>query len=141
MPQLTVRRKGFSRKAFTIMRNGKKIKMPATKVSPTTYKETDRGAPGRGKKVIPKLKSGALGGKGFFMKPKSIQKEIVFKVAKEKGERVAMGRLAALQSYFKRTEPKYSKRAKELRTEVAGSFKGKKQVPYGQGFRRKRRSM
>ena len=53
MSKLRVKRKGYHRKAFVVHRNGKRIKMKATYVSPTTFTIKDRGRKGRGQKVIP----------------------------------------------------------------------------------------
>jgi hypothetical protein len=55
-------RKGYHRKAYT-RKNGTKVKAANVKacyVPPSTYLIKDRGAPGRGKKVLPKLRPGAM---------------------------------------------------------------------------------
>jgi len=61
---LIVHRKGYWRKGFTIIRNGKKIRIPKAYIPPTTYRIKDRGKRGRGKKVI-KVKRGALSKYGY----------------------------------------------------------------------------
>lgn len=135
MAILTVHKKGYTRKAYT--RKGG-IKVKATKVSPSTFSIKDRGATGRGTKIIPPLKAGKLGGKGFFAKSKSQQKKIAFADAKKRGEKKTVGSLRAIQVFNKRVNPKVSNRAKQLSKEVAGSFKGKKQVSYPSGFKKKK---
>jgi hypothetical protein len=42
-----------------------------------------------------------------------------------------------LQVFFKTTDPQKSRRALELSKKVAGSFKGKQEVNYPEGFRKK----
>jgi len=136
---IPVRRKGYKRKGYTATRKGgKKVKVSPAKVKPSsTFKIRDRGKAGRGPKVVPPLKKGALGGPGFFDRPKSDQENIVFNRAREIGERKVVGELRALQVFFKRTDPEKSRRALELSKKVAGSFKGKEEVEYPEGFRRK----
>ncbi len=86
----TYRRKAYSRKAYTIHRNGKTIHIPATKVKPTyvpatTYKITDRGAPGRGKKLI-RIKPGELIGVGYSTsKPARARRIALAKAVKKYG--------------------------------------------------------
>ena len=57
--------------------------------------------------------------------------------AKEVGEKRAVGELRALQVFFKKTDPEKSRRALELSKKVAGSFKGKEEVEYPEGLRKK----
>lgn len=59
MRTLTVHRKGYHRKGYVAHRNGKTYRVRPTRVPPSTYKIKDRGAPGRGKKII-KIKKGKL---------------------------------------------------------------------------------
>ncbi len=132
--QLVIHRKGYRRRAYTINRGGKVIRVKETWIRPTTYTVPDRGKPGRGPKVIPPLRKGALGGPGFFDLPLEEQKKIVFERARKVGEKKVIGELRALQVFFKRTQPEKAKRAKELSELVAGSFQGKKYVGYPQGF-------
>jgi hypothetical protein len=131
---LVVHRRGYRRKGYTINRGGKVIKIKETWVKPSTYTIPDRGKPGRGQKVIPPLRKGALGGSGFFDLSKKEQEKIVFERARKVGEKKVIGELRALQVFFKRTQPKKAQRAKELSKLVAGSFKGKQYVGYPQGF-------
>ena len=139
MSKLTVRRKGYTRKAFTARRGGKKVRVRKATVKPSTFTIRDRGKPGRGPKVVPPLAKGALGGPGFFNRPSAIQKQIVFRRAKKMGERKVVGELRALQVFFKKTDPAKSRRALELSKKIAGSFKGRKQVSYPHGYRKKQR--
>lgn len=138
MATLTVSRKGYKRKAFTARRGGKKVRIGSSRVKPSTFKISDRGKPGRGPKLVPPLARGALGGPGFFNRPKAEQKQIVFRRAEKLGERKVVGELRALQVFFKTTSPSKSKRALELSKQVAGSFKGKEKVDFPKGFRKKK---
>lgn len=137
MAKLTIRRKAYTRKAYTARRGGKKVKVGKSQVRPSTFKTTDRGKKGRGPKVVPPLKEGALGGPGFFGRPNKEQEKIVFNRAKKLGEKKVVGELRALQVFFKTTDPQKSKRALELSKKIAGSFKDKQQVRYPEGFRKK----
>lgn len=137
MAKLTVRRKGYARKAYTAKRGGKKVRVARVRVKPSTFKIRDRGKPGRGPKVVPPLEKGAFGGPGFFSRSSDEQKRIVFKRARKMGERKVVGELRALQVFFKTTDPRKSRRALQLSKQVAGSFKGKQKVRYPRGFRRK----
>jgi|SRR5918993_5490435 hypothetical protein len=134
---ITVRRKGYKRKGYTAKRRGRKVRVSAARVKPSTFSIRDRGKAGRGPKVVPPLKEGALGGPGFFERSENEQEQIVFERAKEIGERKVVGELRALQVFFKKTDPQKSRRALELSKKVAGSFKGKEQVEYPEGLRRK----
>ena len=138
MANIIVRKKGHKRKAFTITRAGRKIRVPATRVKASAFRIKDRGAPGRGRKVVPPLKKGVLGGPGFFKKSASEQKRIVFGRAKRLGEKKVVGELRALQVFFKRTSPEKSKRALTLSQKVAGSFRGQQEVRYPRGFSKKK---
>jgi hypothetical protein len=137
MATLTVRKKGYKRKAYTARRGGKKVRVSRATIKPSTFKIRDRGKPGKGPKVVPPLAKGALGGPGFFSRPRGEQKQIVFRRAKRMGERKVVGELRALQVFFKTTSPSKSKRALELSKQVAGSFKGKQNVGYPEGMSKK----
>lgn len=138
MSSIVVRRKGYTRKAYKAKRGGKTVRVGQTRVKPSKFTIKDRGKKGRGPKVVPPLERGALGGSGFFNRPKESQERIVVNRAKRFGERKVMGELRALQVFFKKTQPQKSKRALELSKKVTGSFKGKEQVGYPHGYRRKR---
>lgn len=113
------------------------VRVAKARVKPSTFKISDRGKRGRGPKVVPPLKKGALGGPGFFNRPSNEQKQIVFRRAKKIGERRVVGELRALHVFLKRTDPQKSRRALQLSKQVAGSFKGKHVVGFPAGFRRK----
>lgn len=83
---------------------------------------------------MPPLEEGALGGPGFFRRPGDEQERIVFARAKKLGEKKVVGELRALQVFFKRTDPRKSRRALELSKKVAGSFRDRQQVEYPEGF-------
>ena len=134
MAKLTVHRKGHARKAYTTKRGGKTVRVKRSRVKPSTFSVSDRGRRGRGPKIVPPLEEGALGGPGFFHRPEDEQERIVFERAEKLGEKKVVGELRALQVFFKRTDPQKSKRALELSKKVAGSFKGKQEVPYPEGF-------
>jgi hypothetical protein len=134
MARLTVHRKGHARKAYTAKRGGKTVRVKKSQVKPSTFSTLDRGKKGKGPKLVPPLEEGALGGPGFFGRPEGEQEETVFERAKEMGEKKVVGELRALQVFFKRTDPQKSKRALELSKKVAGSFKGRQQVKYPEGF-------
>jgi len=137
--KITVRRKGYKRKGYTARRGGRKIKVSASKAKPSKFDIHDRGKPGRGRKVVPPLEEGALGGPGFFNRSEDEQEQIVFNRAKENGERKVVGELRALQVFFKTTDPQKSSRALELSKKVAGSFKDKQEVDYPEGLARSNR--
>jgi hypothetical protein len=137
MSKVTIRRKEYTRKAFTANRRGKKVRVSSAKVRPSTFTIRDRGKPGRGPKLVPSPAGGALGGPGFFNRPHDEQKEIVFRRAKRMGERKVVGELRALQVFFKTIDPRKSRRALQLSKQVAGSFKRKETVGFPGGFRRK----
>ena len=121
--KLTVHRKGFT---------FKKGKAKGKRVKPKTYKIPDRGAPGRGKKIIPKLKKGGLG--ITFDMSMMEQKRILKNKAMSRGEKKVTSSLIALETLNKRQNPKVSRRAKELAHWVAGSFRGRRYVGYPRGL-------
>ncbi len=135
--KITVRRKGYKRKAYTAKRGGKKVRVSAAQIKPSTFKIHDRGKAGRGPKVVPPLEKGALGGPGFFDRSEDEQEQIIFDRAREVGERKVVGELRALQVFLKKTDPQKSRRALELSKKVAGSFKDRQEVGYPEGLRRK----
>lgn len=110
MAELTVRKKGYYRKPY-VRKGG--VRVEGSHVEGSTFKIKDRGAPGRGEKVID-VKEGGLGGEGFFEKPKQQQHFILGGVVRREGKQVAMGRLRALQVFNKRTNPKVSREAAQL---------------------------
>ena len=129
MPKLTIHRKGFT---------FKKGKAKGTRVKPKTFKIKDRGMPGRGKKVIPTLKKGALG--VHFKDPAIKRRRHLIKLAKRIGEKKVMGMLQAIVVYNKNVNPMLSKKAALDRTFIAKSFIGKKRVKTGTGLYKRKRS-
>jgi len=107
--KLRIDRKAHKRRSY--LRNGKIIK--GSYVDRTVYYAKDRGKPGRGKKII-KIKHPGTLGKDFFKKSEKEQKKILGKIAETKGEKVAGGRMRAIQVLTKRTNPKVSRRAASL---------------------------
>lgn len=103
-----------------------------TRVMPTSFLIKDRGAPGRGKKVLPELKKGTLG--ISFSESASVRRRKLVVLAKRIGEKKVMGKLQALVVFNKRTNPVLSKKASSDRRFVASSFVGKKRVRTGTGL-------
>jgi len=139
MAKLLVHKKGYVRKAHHrkgyVRKDGVRVKptkVKASKVSPTTYEMVDRGARGRGKKIIPTLKRGTLG--VDFSKPAKERRKQEIKLAKKIGEKKVVSKLIALEVLNKRVNPSLAKKAKADAHFIAGSFKGKKQVEYPKGF-------
>ena len=139
--KLTVHRKGYTRKAHHrksyVRSDGIRVKassVGASRVPASSFKIKDRGAVGRDKKVVPELKEGTLGGKGFFSKSTKQRHAIESKLAKRHGETSVMGKLSSVSVLNKRTNPSVSKKAKGDKHWVGGSYKGKKKVKYPTGF-------
>lgn len=126
MARLLVKRQGF-------VRGGERPGM----VGPTAFFIRDRGLPGRGPKIIPPLAPGGLGGPGFFALKLDQQREILFRQARNEGERAVVAKLRAIQVLNKRTNPQVSREAERLGRMVAGSFIDRRQVPFPQGLRRR----
>jgi len=85
--KLRVHRKGYYRRPY-IRKGG--IKVKGTYVPPATYTIEDRGAPGRGKKIITDLKEGRLKKYGYSIdKPAEERRKALAKAVEEYGaERV-----------------------------------------------------
>lgn len=133
--KLTVHKKAYHRKAFVAHRKGKLVHVKAAHVPAATFRITDRGAVGRGRPVVGKLKRGTLG--VHFHKSESARHKVEAAHAKKYGEKHVVHQLVALAVLNKRTNPELARKAAEDAHWVAGSFKGKKKVAYGTGFRRK----
>jgi hypothetical protein len=134
MIEVTAHRK---KRGWISHRKGKIIRVHPKKAT-WTYRKKDVGAIGIGEKVLPTLKKGTLGGKGFFTMPEEKQKAILAKIAREQGEKVAMNKIGALGVLLKRTKPTYAKRAMELKHWVAGEFVGRKEIGFPLGLKRRR---
>lgn len=144
MAKITVHRKGYERKAHSrsgyVRRDGVRVSpanVDRAVVPPTVFKIKDRGARGRGKKVFPPLKKGALGIN--FSNKAMTRRAKLDKLAKKIGEKKVVGRLRAIQVLNKRTNPAVSKKALADSKYIAGSFKGKKKVKFPTGFRKKQK--
>jgi uncharacterized protein DUF5771 len=139
MAMLTVHVGPYKRKAFTVSRSGKIVKVRAATVKAHTKRVEDVGLPGRtppSRRFIPPLKPGALG-ISFDETPQARRRKLAGK-AKRVGEKAVVGRLRAIQVLTKNTNPSVSRKAKADAHYIAGVFVGKRRVPYGEGFRRRK---
>jgi len=103
MVQITTKRKGYWRKAYT-RADGTRVKR--TWVPATTFKRSDVGSKGvrsRGAKQGPYSKQkpwitreGKLGGAGYFSKPAATRHRLLNKCVKEYGYRSCLGSLMVL---------------------------------------------
>lgn len=114
MPNLRIHRKAYTTKR-------------GTKVSATSFSIKDRGNKGRGVKIITITQPGVLGA-GFMSLPVAEQHKILIRTTKKYGEMSTQGRLQALATFNKNTNPSLAKRAQELRSWVAGNFQGTKYI-------------
>lgn len=125
MGKLRIDRKAYRRKAY---RRKSGVMVKRTKVPRTKFLIKDRGKPGRGPKILPKLKKGGL---GFPLKGKSqswINKKALAH-ARVVGERKGAGQLRALQVLNKRTNPTISRKAAKAAKYVyknIGTYRGVK---------------
>ncbi len=139
MAKLTVQVGPYKRKAFTAARKGKIVTVRAATVRAHTKEVEDAGLPGRtplSRRFIPPLKPGALG-VSFDETADARRKKLAGK-AKRVGEKAVVGRLRAIQVLTKNTNPAVSRKAKADAHYIAGVFVGKRRVPYGEGFRRRK---
>ena len=113
-----------TRKSF--IRKGKRIKA-------TTFFIKDRGRPGRGPVLFKITKRGSLGGRGFFKKSTLARHRILMKLARRIGEKRVQGKLQAISTFTKRTNPRVSKLAARDRRFIARRFIGRKVVRLGKG--------
>lgn len=94
--QLKIRRKGYTRKV-----GGKQVR-----VKPVTYCTPDKGKPGRGPKLIPKLKKGTLG-IHYSKEPSAQTRRTKLKACVKKyGYASCVGKVNALRVLNKNTWPK-----------------------------------
>jgi hypothetical protein len=114
-PKLLVKRKAYVRKAyprraFTVLRRGKTIRIPATtvkraRVPPTRFLITDVGALGRGKKIIT-VKKGLLSKYGYSTKhPVTVRREALRRADRAYGTPSLFRKLQAQVVLRKRTQP------------------------------------
>jgi len=137
MAKLTVHVRPYKRKAFTASRRGKIVRVRAASVKAHTKKVKDLGLPGRtppSRRFIPPLKPGALG--VSFDETAGVRRRKLVGKARKMGEKVVVGRLRAIHVLTRRTNPSVSRKAKADARYVAGTFVGKRKVPYGDGFRK-----
>lgn len=73
-----------------------------TRVAGATYCAEDRGAPGRGPKVIEMEHEGSLGGPGYLKKSAKTRHGLLSKAVKKSGYQSVLGKLNALAVYGKR---------------------------------------
>src|SRR5688500_10909659 len=106
--RLTVKKKGYTRKAYVAKSAGKKVHVAASEVPPRSFKVKDGGRSGRRPKMVPPLEEGSLGGKGFFSKPASERHAVLKRLARKLGETSVVGKLRAVQVFNKRVNPALS---------------------------------
>jgi len=139
--KLTIKRKGYWRKGYT-RKDGTKVKR--TWVPASSYKIRDIGAPGRGKKVIPKMRPGRMikdaitcgvMSKRQFEKGKRIGdlsnakiKKLANYLRKKYGQRRAFGMFHA-QVVFRKRQPDGFKRKMKIGREVARGKPGEWDKP------------
>lgn len=107
-------------------------------VKPTTYTQKDRGAPGRGREVLPRSPPGNLRGWKAAQTAR-VRHRILTTVAKADGEKATMARLQLVSTYNKRTAPKAAATARRDISWVASNFRGRVKVPAGTGRSRRKR--
>lgn len=137
MTKLRVHKKGYHRKGFTAHRDHHVYHVKPTTVPASSFEITDRGARGRGAKVVTIKHKGELGGHDFFSKSVHARHATYRKLAEKKGEKHVVGQLRAIQVFNKRVNPELSRKAYEDSHWVAGEFKGHRDVGYPRVFRRK----
>lgn len=98
--KISVTKKASKRKSYK-RKDGTRVK--ASKVKGSTFCVKDRGAPGKGPKVIPPMKEGGLGGPGYLDKSSSARHKILDRCVKSDGYRTCLGRIQALSVLGKRT--------------------------------------
>lgn len=134
MSRLRVHRKSYFRAPYR-RKDGTKVK--GARVDASTFFIRDRGAKGRSRRIIPKLKKGTLG-INFSASATTRRRKLIAK-AKRIGEKKIVGKLRALQVLNKRTNPSLARKALADSKFIAGSFIGRRKVNFPTGFRRKRR--
>ena len=125
---LTVHRRGYYRREY-IRKDG--VKVSACYVPPATFKIKDRGAPGRGKKVIPiKGKMVTKSGKEYHTSLPAKQRHAILRqLVKEHGVSKVWHRLHAMVIMRKRTGGKAAEIFRRDRDWVAKTFGTKELTP------------
>lgn len=145
--EFSVHRKGYERKGFRACRKSThgitcyhvtRTHVPATSFTEHPRAHTLRARGKHPKKYIHIKHKGELGGKGFFSRPASQRRKVYKALAKRKGEKHVVGALRAIQVYNENVNPSLAEKARADSHWVAGEFKGKKDVGYPSGFRRKK---
>ena len=121
---LKIDRKAHTRKA-TAKRKG-------TLVKRTVYIAKDRGKPGRGPTLIKIKKPGSLG--VSFDDTAEVRRKKEALLAKKVGEKSVQGKLQAIATFDKRTNPEVAKKAAADKHWVASNFIGKTKVKSGKGL-------
>lgn len=99
MPRSVCKSDEILRKGYTTKRG--------VRVSPTCI--TDRGAKGKGPKVIPKLKTGAMMGYSTYL-PQAERRSILKQLLKTTDYATVIRRLNAIRTLQKRTSPTVSRK-------------------------------
>lgn len=120
--KLTVHRQAYTRRSY-VKSDGAKVKK--ARIPAADYKVKDRGNPGRGTKVIPKLKSGSLG-KGYFSKTDRVRHTILKNKGSKIGEKRLAGKLRAIQVLNKNINKSVSRKAAADAKWVYSHFDNKK---------------
>ena len=127
--KIRVTRKGYYRKGFYIHRNGKRIYIPPTYIPPSTYYIPDRGAPGKGKQVIPPLKKGKMnriakkmGYERVTDIPDTKLKEYAKRLVNAYGAKRAFGMTHAQVVLRKRTQPQHRKKFEKIEHHIAEMY-------------------
>ena len=128
MAMLTVNRRGHIRGSHVRdVMPGRGVMMrrvPSARVKASRFKIKDRGAKGRGPKIIKIMKPGSLGVK--FSDPEDVRRRQETMLAKKIGEQSVGNKLQAIAVLTKRTNPEVSAKAQADRSWVSKHFMGKK---------------
>jgi len=104
----------ITRSSYIRHSRGKTIRVPASRIR-------DRGAVGKGPKVIPELKEGTLLGY-TASNPLKTRRRILKKVVKKVGALTTFRKLNAISTFTKRTSPKKSKTMKRDRNWIKKTY-------------------
>jgi len=125
--RLRIKVRGYRRKGYTYRRRGKLIKVRPTRVRGFTYLRRDIGALGRGPKVIPKLREGAMsraareiGIRSLSGMTKRQARRLGRHLRRKYGQRRAFGMAHAQVVFRKRMSDGFKKRMKWVREATVG---------------------
>lgn len=132
-PAGEIEREGYVRKSY---RRADGTKVKGSKVSPSCVE--NRGAPGKGSKLIPIKDDDMLGKYGYRLKSLTEEErhEALRKAIKGEGYRAVIARLVALANVQHRTEPTYSRRAKADQEYVSDLYAKYKEKYGTQSFKK-----